>query len=82
MVAKNTLSLLEAYQQIPEARRREVNDLILTAALAQSVGNDWKRIFRKAKRECKGKVKILYAKLYHLTEEEMETFCSGMAKDD
>ena len=81
-IVKNNFSLLEAYQRIPDARRKEVNNLILTAALAQSVGNDWRRIFRKAKRECKGKVKMLYAKLYHLTDEEMEIFCNGMVKDE
>lgn len=74
------LSLEEAYKQIPDSRLKEVNNLILNATLVYVVGGDWRRLFKKAKRECKGKVKVLYAKLYHLSDEAMEIFCNGIVR--
>jgi len=74
------LSLEEAYKQIPDSRLKEVNNLILNATLVYAVGGDWRRLFKKAKRECKGKVKVLYAKLYHLSDEAMEIFCNGIVR--
>ena len=76
------LSLDEAYKQIPDSRLEEVNNLILNATIVYSMGGDWRRLFKKAKRECKGKVKVLYAKLYHLSDETMEIFCKGIVKND